>query len=63
MPSMMDGRQEGLSLGYAYGRVEDAHYARMSKIDHAKRAIQITRALKHIDDFVGNDRTPLENNS
>jgi hypothetical protein len=32
----------GLSRGYAYGRIEDAHYAVMSKSDLAKRAIRIT---------------------
>jgi hypothetical protein len=36
--------EQGLSLGYAYGRIEDAHYARNVEIRSSKRAIRMRRS-------------------
>ena len=45
--------QEGLSLGYAYGRVEDAHYARNVEIRSRKKGYSDhTIACSTVDDFV-----------
>ncbi len=35
---------EGLSRGYTYGRIEDAHYAATSKSDPATMDVRITRS-------------------
>src|SRR5260370_28466360 len=45
--------EEGLSLGYAYGRVEDAHYARNVEIRSRKKGYSDhTIACTTVDDFV-----------
>ena len=45
--------QEGLSLGYAYGRVEDAHYARNVEIRSRNKGYSDhTIACSTVDDFV-----------
>jgi hypothetical protein len=43
----------GLSRGYAYGRIEDAHYARNFEIrSHKKRYSDHMIACNTLDDFV-----------
>jgi hypothetical protein len=44
--------QEGLSLGYTYGRVEDAHYARNVEIrSHKKGCPDDMIACSTVDEF------------
>ena len=46
-------REEGLSRGYAYGRIEDAHYARNIEIrSRNKGSSDQTIACSTVDDFV-----------
>jgi hypothetical protein len=45
--------EQGLSLGYTYGRVEDAHYARNVEIRSGKRGCSDkTIACTTVDEFV-----------
>jgi hypothetical protein len=45
--------EEGLSRGYAYGRIEDAHYARKVEIRSRKKGYSDhTIACSTVDDFV-----------
>jgi hypothetical protein len=45
--------EEGLSRGYTYGRIEDAHYARKVEIRYSKRCDpDHTIACNIVDDFV-----------
>jgi hypothetical protein len=45
--------EQGLSLGYAYGRVEDAHYARNVEIRSSKKGdSDETIACSTVDEFV-----------
>jgi hypothetical protein len=45
--------EEGLSPGYTYGRIEDAHYARKVEIRHGKKGdSDHTIACSTVDDFV-----------
>jgi hypothetical protein len=45
--------EQGLSLGYTYGRVEDAHYARNVEIRSCKRGCSgKTIACSTVDEFV-----------
>jgi hypothetical protein len=47
-------REEGLSRGYTYGRIEDARYARNIEIrsDNNKRSLDQTIACSTVDEFV-----------
>jgi hypothetical protein len=45
--------EEGLSSGYTYGRIEDAHYARKVEIRYSKkRDSDHTIACSTVDEFV-----------
>ena len=45
--------EEGLSRGYIYGRIEDAHYARNAEIRSRNRGrSDQTTACSTVDDFV-----------
>jgi hypothetical protein len=45
--------EQGLSLGYVYGRVEDAHYARKAEIRSSRNgASNDTIACSTVDEFV-----------
>ena len=45
--------EEGLSRGYIYGRIEDAHYARKVEIrPRSKGSSDQTIACRTVDDFV-----------
>ena len=45
--------EEGLSCGYTYGRIEDAHYARKVEIRYSKkRDSDHTVACSTVDEFV-----------
>ena len=46
--------EEGLSRGYTYGRIEDAHYARNIEIRsrNNKRSLDQTIACSTVDEFV-----------
>jgi hypothetical protein len=45
--------ERGLSRGYAYGRIEDAHYARNFEIrSHKRRYSDQMIACNTVDDFV-----------
>ena len=45
--------EEGLSRGYTYGRIEDAHYARNVEIrSRSKGSSDQTIACSTVDDFV-----------
>ncbi len=53
MPSTAGGPNKELSLGYVYGRVEDAHYARNVEIRSSKKgASDETIACSTVDEFV-----------
>jgi hypothetical protein len=45
--------EEGLSCGYTYGRIEDAHYARKVEIRYSKKLdSDHTVACSTVDEFV-----------
>jgi hypothetical protein len=44
--------EQGLSLGYTYGRVEDAHYARKAEITSRKNGCSDKIACSTVDSFV-----------
>jgi uncharacterized protein RhaS with RHS repeats len=52
MPSTAGRARRGSSRGYAYGRIEDAHYARNVEIRSNNGSSDQTIACSTVDEFV-----------